>query len=65
MTGETIALLLIRFGPIVFDWLEDLSTIWNKQMTPDEVKAFVKSKRKSYDDYIAEEKANRGVAPTQ
>ena len=59
MTGEMIAQLLIRCGPIVLDWIEELVSIWSKQMTPDEVKTFVKGKRKSYDDYIAAERALR------
>lgn len=62
MTGATIAALLIKFGPIAFDYIEELIDIWNKEMTPEEVKAFVKSKRKSYDDYIAAERASRVVS---
>ena len=62
MTGATIAALLIKFGPIAFEWIAELAEIWNKDMTPAEVKAFVTSKRKSYDEYIAQEQARRGMA---
>ena len=63
MTGAIITELLIKFGPIAFDWLEELHGIWTKEMSADEVKAFVASKRKSYDDYISEERARRTVQP--
>lgn len=64
MTGEVIAGLLIKFGPIAFDWIEELSDNWNKSMTPTEVKAFVASKRKSYNDYIEAERNRRGMTTT-
>jgi hypothetical protein len=59
MTGADIAALLIRFGPIAFDWIEELVKIWTIPMSPEEVVLFVKSKRKSYDEYIAAERASR------
>lgn len=59
MTGKDIALLLTKIGPIALDWLVELGIIWNKEMTPEELEAFVKGKRKSYDDYIAAERASR------
>lgn len=59
MTGAEIAALIIRLGPVAFDWIADLAAIWTKQMTPDEVAAFVKEHRKSYDAYIDAEKAKR------
>lgn len=62
MTGAEIVALLIRFGPIAFDWIEELVGIWNKEMTAEEVRAFVKNKRKSYDDYIANERASRATS---
>jgi len=62
MTGEQLAILLIRFGPIAFDLAAELSEVWNKSMTPAEVKAFCLSKRKPYDDYIAAERASRTIA---
>lgn len=57
-----IAELLIKFGPIALDWIEDLAAIWSKQMTAEEVKLFVTSKRKSYDDYITTERARRVIS---
>lgn len=63
MSGAVIAQLLIALGPIALDWLEDLAGIWSKDMTPEEVAAFVKGKRKSYDEYIAAEKIRRGITP--
>ena len=59
MTGAMIAQLLIQLGPIALEWASDLVDVWSKEMTPDEVKAFVKAHRKSYDDYIAAERATR------
>jgi hypothetical protein len=61
MSGAEIAGLLIRFGPIALDWIHELSTIWSKQLTPEEVQEFVKGKRKSYDEYIAAERASRAT----
>lgn len=61
MKGSDIASLLIRFGPIALDWIIDLVGVWNKEMTPDEVRAFVAGKRKSYDDYIEAERARRAA----
>ena len=59
MTGREIVQLLIRLGPIAFDWLLELHAIWNKELTVEELEAFVKSHRKSYDDYIANERSRR------
>lgn len=59
MTGAQIALMLVKFGPIALSWLEELADIWTKEMTPEELKAFVKSRRKSYDEYIEAERASR------
>lgn len=61
MTGETIALLLIKFGPIAFDLIEDLVKVWSKDMSPAELQAFVAKHRRTYDQYIAEERAKRGL----
>lgn len=63
MTGAELTMLLIKFGPIALDWAVELSTIWNKQMTPEELEAFCKGKRKSLNDYIEAEKLRR-VLPT-
>jgi len=62
MTGEQLAILLVRFGPIAFDLASELSDVWGKSMTPAEVKAFCLSKRKSHDDYVAAERASRITA---
>ncbi len=59
MNGAIIAQLLIKFGPIAFSLVEDLVKVWSKDMTPEEVRVFVATHRKSYDDYIAAEKASR------
>lgn len=59
MTGATIAGLLIQFGPVAFDFLHELASGWKREWTPDEVKAFIESKKKTYDEYIAAERARR------
>ena len=61
MKGVDIAGLLIKFGPIAFDWAQELADIWNKEMTPEEVKAFCLGKRKGHDDYVAAEQARRAA----
>lgn len=53
MTGEVIAQLLIKFGPIAFDWIKELAKVWRKEMTPDEVNALVAKFPQSYEEYIA------------
>ena len=63
MTVAIIVELMAKFGPIALDWLEELHGIWSKEMSAEEVKAFVLSKRKSYDQYLAEEVARRTVQP--
>jgi hypothetical protein len=62
MNGAIIAQLLIKLGPIAFDLAEKLAAIWSKEMTPQEVAAFCQANRKSYDDYIAAERAARTTA---
>ena len=59
MTGAEIAALLIRFGPLGLDLAEKLAAIWSKEMTPQEVATFCQANRKSYDEYIAAERASR------
>lgn len=52
MTGATIAGLLIQFGPVAFQWIEDLARVWTKQLTTEEVLAFTAKARVGYSDYI-------------
>lgn len=63
MTGEVIAQLILIFGPKAFDLIEKLVAVWTKEMTVDEVLAFTKLARKSYDDYIAEGEAEVNPKP--
>jgi hypothetical protein len=59
MTGAQLAALIIQLGPIALDWAGDLAEVWNKDMTPEEVRAFCLGKRKSYDEYKLAEIARR------
>lgn len=54
MTGEQLALLIIRLGPIALDLARKLVETWTRPMTPEELIAITESARKTYDDYIAE-----------
>lgn len=63
MTGAEIAALAIKFGPIAFSLIEDLIAVWTTDMTPQEVLAFVAKHRKSYDQYITDEKNKRLLNP--
>lgn len=53
MTGEVIAGLLIKFGPIAFEWIKSLAKIWSKTMTPDDLDALINGFSKDYESYIA------------
>lgn len=57
MTGAELARLLLLFGPPALEWAGDLAEIWNKEMTPAEVRAWCLARRKTYDEYIAEARA--------
>lgn len=59
MTGSDIALLFARLGPLAAQLLLDLADVWNKEMTPEELKAFCVKFRKSEEDYVAAERARR------
>lgn len=61
MTGAMIAQLIIALGPPALALIEDLIKIWNKELTPDEIKGFLDKANKGYDDYIAEAKKTVGV----
>lgn len=58
MTGAMIAQLIIVLGPTALEWLVDLAKVWNKELSPDEIRAFTDRASKSYDDYIADAKAS-------
>lgn len=58
MTGQIIAELLIRLGPVAFDLAQKLVTIWSKELTAQEVAELCSTSKKSYEDYIAEAKQN-------
>ena len=59
MTGADIALLFARLGPLALQLLLDLTDVWNKQMTPEELKAFCLKFRKSEEAYVESERARR------
>lgn len=63
MKGILILEALLKYGPIVFDWVDQLRDVAGKDMTPEEVVAKVASLRKSYDDYLAAERAKRVATP--
>jgi hypothetical protein len=63
MKGSELAALLIRFGPIAFDWLVELSGIWNKELTPEEVAVFCKGKRKALEGFEEAERLRRLPIP--
>jgi len=54
MTGETLALLIVRLGPIALQLARQLVEVWTKPLTPDEVAQICSLAQKGYDDYIAE-----------
>ena len=54
-----IAQLIAALGPVAFQLIQDLIAVWSKpSLTPDEVNAIVAKAQKSYDQYIADAKAN-------
>lgn len=59
MTGETLALLIIRLGPIALDLARRLVEVWTKPMTPEQLSQIVAMAQKGYDEYIAEARANK------
>jgi hypothetical protein len=59
MSGSDIAVLLIRFGPIAFDLIDDLVGVWEKDLSPAELKEFVLKRRKSVDEYVEAERQAR------
>lgn len=63
MTGAEIAQLLIIFGPRALDLIEKLIATWTKQLTTEEVLAFIKQARKSYDEYVGEDAADPAAPP--
>ena len=63
MTGADIALLFARIGPLAAQLLLDLVGVWNREMTPEELKAFCLRFRKSEEDYVAAEIARRNPVP--
>ena len=59
MTAPLIAQLIVQLGPTALNLIQDLIAVWEKPaLTVDEVKAIVGKAQKSYEDYIAEAKAN-------
>jgi hypothetical protein len=61
MTGAMIAELILRLGPVALDLVEQLASVWSKEMTPEELIALVKSHRKSAQQYLDEEAARRNA----
>jgi hypothetical protein len=59
MTGAEIARLLILFGPIALDLIAELTAMWDSKMTVEQTREWVLKRRKSYDEYIAAERAKR------
>jgi len=59
MTPQMIVSLIIAIGPTALDLIQKLAAIWSKpSLTVDEVVALCAPAKKSYDDYIAEAKAD-------
>jgi hypothetical protein len=52
MTGEAIAALVVRYGPVAFEWVKSLVKVWKKDMTPEELSALIDAMPKSYEEYI-------------
>lgn len=52
-------MLVLKYGPIAFDLIEELASVWNKEMAPEELLAFCKSKRQSVTQYIMDERKSR------
>lgn len=57
MTGQQIAQLIIALGPAALRLIPSLVTIWNRELSVEEVIQYVSLAEKSYDTYIAEAKA--------
>ena len=65
MPPAIIAQLIIALGPPALNLIKDLTSIWTKDtVSPAEVIAMMDKAQKSYDDYIAEAKANTTLVPT-
>jgi hypothetical protein len=56
MNGQTIANLLIAIGPAALRLIPELTKIWSKDLTYEEVLSYCNLAEKSYDQYIAEGK---------
>jgi hypothetical protein len=52
MTGEMIAGLLVKYGPIAFEWVKELVKVWKKEMTPAELDALIAAMPTDYESYI-------------
>lgn len=63
MTGSMIAQLIIALGPTALKLIQDLASVWSKELTVDEVVAICEKAQKSYDAYIAEAQAAVPPAP--
>ncbi len=60
MSAAAIFQLLSLFGPPALQMIEDLIALWSKpSLSVDEVLAFTKKSRKSYEDYMADAKATQ------
>ena len=64
MTGAAIAQLILVLGPQALDVIEKLVDNWNKEMTPEELKAFCQSNRKSKEQWLAWARTQLGT-PTE
>ena len=59
MSAALIAQLIITLGPTALGLINDLMKVWSKpELTLEEVTAITDKAKKSYDEYIAEAKAN-------
>lgn len=63
MTGATIAALLVKFGPPAINLIQDLVAVWDKDLTPEEVRVIVTNHRKTEEQYVAQELARRQAQP--
>lgn len=59
MTGKDIAQIILTVGlPLGLDLIRQLSAVWSKPMTPEEIDQQLSVIEKSYNDYIVEASKN-------
>ena len=63
MTGATLAQLIIALGPSALELASSLASLWNKELTVEEVTPICGKAKKGYDTYIAEAKVRLTPPP--